>query len=64
MAKSSIWQPGPRPAWVRALHEVLETRSAWQVRDLHPVLSKLDAVGPTSGWDALAGAVAVAKTAP
>jgi len=46
-----------------ALHEVLGNLSAWQTPDLHPALSKLDAVGHSSGWDALAGAVAVAKTA-
>jgi hypothetical protein len=46
-----------------ALHEVLESLSAWQVPDLHPALSRLDAVGHTSGWDALAGIVAAAKTA-
>jgi hypothetical protein len=46
-----------------ALHEVLANLSAWQVPDLHPSLSKLDAVGHCSGWDALAGVVAVAKTA-
>jgi hypothetical protein len=46
-----------------ALHEVLENLSAWEVPDLHPSLARLDAVGHTSGWDALAGVVAVAKTA-
>jgi hypothetical protein len=46
-----------------ALHEVLENLSAWQVPDLHPSLGRLDAVGHTSGWDALAGIVAVARTA-
>jgi hypothetical protein len=45
-----------------ALHEVLENLSAWQVPDLHPSLAKLDGVGHSSGWDALAGIVAVAKT--
>jgi hypothetical protein len=45
-----------------ALHELLEHLSAWQVPDLHPTLARLDAVGHTSGWDALAGIVAVAKT--
>jgi hypothetical protein len=45
-----------------ALHEVLESLSAWQVPDLHPALGRLDAVGHTSGWDALAGIVAVART--
>jgi hypothetical protein len=45
-----------------ALHEVLENLSAWQVPDLHPGLARLDAVGHTSGWDALAGVVAVART--
>jgi hypothetical protein len=37
--------------------------SAWQVGDLAPSLARLDAVGHTSGWDALAGVVAVAKSA-
>jgi uncharacterized protein DUF2877 len=46
-----------------ALHEVLENLSAWQVPDLHPSLARLDSVGHTSGWDALAGIVAVARTA-
>lgn len=46
-----------------ALHEVLESLSAWQVPDLAPSLARLDAVGHTSGWDALAGVVAVAKSA-
>jgi len=46
-----------------ALHEMLESLSAWQAPDLHPGLARLDAVGHTSGWDALAGIVAVAKTA-
>jgi hypothetical protein len=46
-----------------ALHEVLENLSAWQAPDLHPSLAKLDAVGHSSGWDALAGIVAVARTA-
>ena len=45
-----------------ALHEVLENLSAWEVPDLHPSLARLDAVGHTSGWDALAGIVAVART--
>jgi len=45
-----------------ALHEVLENLSAWQVPDLHPSLARLDAVGHTSGWDALAGVVAVARS--
>jgi hypothetical protein len=45
-----------------AVHEVLESLSAWQPPDLHPALSKLDAVGHSSGWDALAGVVAVART--
>lgn len=44
-----------------ALHEVLENLCAWQVPDLHPSLARLDAVGQTSGWDALAGVVAVAR---
>ena len=46
-----------------ALHEVMDNLSAWQAPDLHPSLSRLDAVGHTSGWDALAGIVAVARTA-
>lgn len=46
-----------------ALHEVLENLSAWQTPDLHPSLAKLDSVGHSSGWDALAGIVAVARTA-
>lgn len=45
-----------------ALHEVLDNLSAWQAPDLHPSLARLDAVGHTSGWDALAGVVAVART--
>jgi Protein of unknown function (DUF2877) len=46
-----------------ALHEMLDNLSAWQAPDLLPSLSRLDAVGHTSGWDALAGVVAVARTA-
>jgi len=46
-----------------ALHEVLDNLSAWQAPDLLPSLGRLDAVGHTSGWDALAGIVAVARTA-
>ncbi|HET9350851.1 MAG TPA: DUF2877 domain-containing protein [Burkholderiales bacterium] len=46
-----------------ALHQLLENLSAWEVPDLHPSLARLDAVGHTSGWDALAGIVAVARTA-
>lgn len=46
-----------------ALHEVLDNLSAWQTPDLHPCLARLDAVGHSSGWDALAGIVAVARTA-
>jgi hypothetical protein len=45
-----------------ALHQVLEELCAWQVPDLHPGLARLDSVGHTSGWDALAGMVAVART--
>jgi hypothetical protein len=45
-----------------ALHQVLEDLAAWQAPDLLPGLARLDAVGHTSGWDALAGAVAVART--
>lgn len=44
-----------------ALHQVLSDLSAWQVPDLLPGLARLDAVGHTSGWDALAGVVAVAR---
>jgi hypothetical protein len=46
-----------------ALHEVLENLAAWQPPDLHPSLAKLETVGHSSGWDALAGIVAVARTA-
>ena len=45
-----------------ALHDVLRDLSAWDTPDLLPALSRLDAVGHTSGWDALAGIVAVART--
>ena len=45
-----------------ALHALLDDLSAWQPPDLHPSLAALDAVGHTSGWDALAGIVAVAKS--
>ena len=45
-----------------ALHEVLADLSAWETPDLLPSLARLDAVGHTSGWDALAGIVAVART--
>jgi hypothetical protein len=45
-----------------ALHEVLRDLSAWEAPDLLPNLARLDAVGHTSGWDALAGMVAVART--
>jgi hypothetical protein len=45
------------------LHEVLENLSAWQVPDLVPSLARLETAGHTSGWDALAGMVAVARTA-
>ncbi|MCD6041707.1 MAG: hypothetical protein K0R40_1310 [Burkholderiales bacterium] len=45
-----------------ALHQVLDDLSAWQAPDLMPGLARLDAVGHTSGWDALAGVVAVART--
>ena len=44
------------------LHQVLADLSAWETPDLLPSLSRLDAVGHTSGWDALAGIVAVART--
>jgi hypothetical protein len=46
-----------------ALHETLESLAAWQAPDLQPVLGRLDLVGHTSGWDALAGIVAAARTA-
>ena len=46
-----------------ALHGLLEDLSAWEAPDLLPALARLDAVGHSSGWDALAGIVAVAKTA-
>jgi hypothetical protein len=45
-----------------ALHDVLTDLSAWETPDLLPALARLDAVGHTSGWDALAGIVAVART--
>jgi hypothetical protein len=41
---------------------VLRDLSAWEAPDLLPNLARLDAVGHTSGWDALAGIVAVART--
>jgi hypothetical protein len=41
---------------------VLRDLSAWEAPDLLPALSRLDSVGHTSGWDALAGIVAVART--
>ena len=46
-----------------ALHEVLENLSAWEAPNLHPSLARLEAEGHTSGGDALAGVVAVARTA-
>ena len=46
-----------------ALHAVLEDLAAWQTPDLQPALARLDAVGHCSGWAALAGVVAVARTA-
>jgi hypothetical protein len=45
-----------------ALHDLLDQLSAWQAPDLHPGLARLDSVGHTSGWDALAGIVAVARS--
>jgi len=45
-----------------AVHGLLEDLSAWEAPDLHPALARLDAVGHSSGWDALAGIVAVART--
>ena len=44
------------------LHDVLADLAAWEAPDLLPSLSRLDALGHTSGWDALAGIVAVAET--
>ena len=55
--------PRPRGEVHEALHELLDDLSAWEAPDLHPSLARLDAVGHTSGWDALAGIVAVARTA-
>ena len=46
-----------------ALHEVLDNLAAWETPDLNASLRRLDAVGHSSGWDALAGIVAVARTA-
>jgi len=46
-----------------ALHQVLSDLSAWEAPDFLPGLGRLDAIGHTSGWDALAGIVAVARTA-
>lgn len=46
-----------------AVHGLLEDLSAWEAPDLNPALARLDAVGHSSGWDALAGIVAVARTA-
>jgi hypothetical protein len=45
-----------------SLHQVLSDLSAWEAPDLLPSLARLDAIGHTSGWDALAGIVAVART--
>jgi len=45
-----------------ALHDLLTDLAAWETPDLLPRLSRLDSLGHTSGWDALAGIVAVAKT--
>ena len=44
------------------LHDLLTDLAAWETPDLLPSLSRLDALGHTSGWDTLAGIVAVAKT--
>ena len=44
-----------------ALHEVLRDLSAWEAPDLLPACAARR-VGHTSGWDALAGIVAVART--
>lgn len=46
-----------------ALHEVMDNLAAWETPSLTASLGRLDAVGHTSGWDALAGAVAVARCA-
>lgn len=46
-----------------AVHEVLENLAAWETPSLTGSLSRLDAVGHSSGWDALAGVVAVARSA-
>jgi hypothetical protein len=46
-----------------ALHEVMENLAAWETPSLTASLGRLDAVGHTSGWDALAGIVAVARSA-
>lgn len=46
-----------------ALHEVLENLAAWETPSLTASLGRLDAVGHSSGWDALAGIVAVARGA-
>jgi len=46
-----------------ALHQLLDDLAAWEAPDLNPALERLDRVGHTSGWDALAGIVAVARTA-
>lgn len=46
-----------------AVHEVLENLAAWETPNLTASLGRLDAVGHSSGWDALAGAVAVARSA-
>ena len=45
-----------------ALHDVLDRLSAWRAGELRPSLARLDAVGHTSGWDALAGIAAVARS--
>ncbi len=46
-----------------ALHQLLDDLAAWEAPDLNPSLRKLDLVGHSSGWDALAGIVAAARTA-
>jgi hypothetical protein len=45
-----------------ALHEMLDNLSAWETPSLTASLGRLDAVGHSSGWDTLAGIVAVAKS--
>jgi hypothetical protein len=46
-----------------ALHEVLDDLAAWETPSLTVALGRLDDIGHSSGWDALAGIVAVARSA-